>query len=97
MEGAVVNTLRAGDKVITVNGGKFGERWGKIARAYGLEVDEIQVTWGEAVSPAIIEEKLNSDPSIKSGSDAGERNLYRALSIPPTRSRPLPRKETTYC
>ena len=26
MEGAVVNTLCAGDKVITVNGGKFGER-----------------------------------------------------------------------
>ena len=65
MEGAVVNTLCAGDKVITVNGGKFGERWGKIARAYGLEVDEIDVTWGEAVSSAIIEEKLDSDPSIR--------------------------------
>ena len=65
MEGAVVNTLCAGDKVITVNGGKFGERWGKIARAYGLEVDEIDVTWGKAVSPAIIKEKLESDPSIR--------------------------------
>ena len=65
MEGAVVNTLCAGDKVITVNGGKFGERWGKIARAYGLEVDEIDVTWGEAVSSAIIEEKLDSDRSIR--------------------------------
>ncbi len=65
MEGAVVNTLCAGDKVITVNGGKFGERWGKIARAFGLEVDEIEVTWGETVSPAIIEEKLDSDPLIR--------------------------------
>ncbi len=65
MEGAIVNTLCAGDKVIVVNGGKFGERWGKIARAYGLEVDEIKVTWGETVSPEIIEEKLDSDPSIR--------------------------------
>jgi len=65
MEGAIVNTLCAGDKVIAVNGGKFGERWGKIARAYKLEVNEIEVTWGKAVSPEIIEEKLDRDPSIK--------------------------------
>ena len=65
MEGAIVNTLCAGDKVVVVNGGKFGERWGKIARAYGLEVDEIKVEWGTAVSPEIIEEKLKNDPSIR--------------------------------
>ncbi|MCY4262680.1 MAG: alanine--glyoxylate aminotransferase family protein, partial [Candidatus Dadabacteria bacterium] len=65
MERAMGNAPRTGDKVITVNGGKFGERWGKIARAYGLKVDEIEVTWGEAVSPTIIEEKLDSDPSIR--------------------------------
>ena len=66
MEGAVVNTLCAGDKVITVNGGKFGERWGKIARAYGLEVDEINRYVGRSsFSPPIIEEKLDSDPSIR--------------------------------
>ena len=65
MEGAIVNTLCAGDKVVVVNGGKFGERWGKIARAYGLEVDEIKVEWGTTVSPEIIEEKLKNDPSIR--------------------------------
>ncbi|MCY4262660.1 MAG: alanine--glyoxylate aminotransferase family protein, partial [Candidatus Dadabacteria bacterium] len=36
MEGAVVNTLRTGDKGIPVNAGKFGESWGKIPRAHGL-------------------------------------------------------------
>ena len=30
MEGAIVNTLSPGDKVIVVDGGKFGERWWKI-------------------------------------------------------------------
>ncbi len=65
MEGAVANTLCRGDKVLVVNGGKFGERWGKIARAYGLKVEEIMVEWGRAVDPKIIETKLNDDPSIK--------------------------------
>ena len=65
MEGAVSNTLSAGDRVVVVNGGKFGERWGKIARAYGLDVDEIKVEWGESADPGIIEEKLESDPSVR--------------------------------
>ena len=32
MEAAVTNTTSPGDRVLVVNGGKFGERWGKIAR-----------------------------------------------------------------
>lgn len=60
MEGAVVNTLSPGDPVLVVNGGKFGERWGQICRAYALEVDEIKVTWGEAVDPKAIAEKLKA-------------------------------------
>ena len=36
MVGAVNNFFSPGDKVITVNGGKFGERWTKICKAYGL-------------------------------------------------------------
>src|SRR5258707_574955 len=31
MEAALVNTFATGDEVLVVNGGKFGERWGKIA------------------------------------------------------------------
>ncbi|MCH8028556.1 MAG: alanine--glyoxylate aminotransferase family protein [Candidatus Dadabacteria bacterium] len=64
MEGAVANTLSSGDKALVVNGGKFGERWGKICRAYGVEVEEIMVEWGEAVEPSLIKEKLDGDPSI---------------------------------
>jgi aspartate aminotransferase-like enzyme len=51
MEGAVSNTLSRGDKVLVVEAGKFGERWGEISRAYGLEVDTISVPWGKAVEP----------------------------------------------
>lgn len=65
MEASVVNTLCRGDKVLVVNSGKFGERWGKICRAYGLEVDEIMVEWGREIAPSVIEKALNDDPSIK--------------------------------
>lgn len=65
MEASVANTLSTGDKVLVVNSGKFGERWGKICRAYGVEVQEIMVQWGKEVDPADIEKALDDDPSIK--------------------------------
>ncbi|MCJ7588846.1 MAG: aminotransferase class V-fold PLP-dependent enzyme, partial [Candidatus Aminicenantes bacterium] len=33
METAVANLLSPGDKAITINAGKFGERWGNICKA----------------------------------------------------------------
>lgn len=65
MVGAVNNFFSPGDKVITINGGKFGERWTKICKAYGLQAEEIIVEWGYAVKPETVEAKLKNDPSIK--------------------------------
>jgi len=61
MEGSVANLLSPGDKIITVNGGKFGERFGQIGRAFGAEVDEIMVEWGNPVDPGEIEKRLSDD------------------------------------
>lgn len=65
MVGAVNNFFSPGDKVITINGGKFGERWTEICNAYGLKVEEIRVEWGYAVKPETVEAKLKDDPSIR--------------------------------
>jgi len=65
MEGAVCNTLSRGDEALVVRGGKFGERWGEICEAYGVNFTPIDVTWGEAVDPALIEKTLNEKPAIK--------------------------------
>ncbi len=65
MEGAVTNFLRRGDKAIVVNGGKFGERWGKICKAYGVEVVELKVEWGKAVEPAQVAKALEQHPEAK--------------------------------
>ncbi|OYZ12990.1 MAG: aspartate aminotransferase [Bdellovibrio sp. 28-41-41] len=62
MESLLVNTLSPGDTVLAVNSGKFGERWIEMAKAYGVHVDEIKVTWGETVSADLISEKLKAKP-----------------------------------
>jgi aspartate aminotransferase-like enzyme len=49
MEGAVSNFLSPGDKAISINGGKFGERWTKLCKTFGAQVHEIKVEWGRAV------------------------------------------------
>lgn len=63
MEGAVVNTLAKGDRVIVVRGGKFGERWAEISEAYGLKVENIDVPWGQAVDPKEVEKRLKAEPA----------------------------------
>ncbi len=65
MEGAVVSLLSPGDRTIVVRGGKFGERWGEICQAYGIEFIPIDVKWGKAVDPKEIEKILKAQKGIK--------------------------------
>ena len=65
MEAAVCNTLSRGDEVLVVRGGKFGERWGEICEAYGVNVTPLDVTWGQAVDPGLIKKALDAKPAIK--------------------------------
>ncbi|MBN2332349.1 MAG: alanine--glyoxylate aminotransferase family protein [Deltaproteobacteria bacterium] len=65
MEGSIANLFSPGDKVITVNGGKFGERWGQIAAGYGLEVLTIAVPWGTAVKPQEIADLLAREGNVR--------------------------------
>jgi aspartate aminotransferase-like enzyme len=65
MEGAVCNTLSRGDEVLVVRGGKFGERWGEICEAYGVNFTPIDVPWGKAVDPLLIKKALDAQPAIK--------------------------------
>ncbi len=65
MEAAVSNLFSPGEKVLVVNGGKFGERWLKICQAFGVEPIEIKVEWGKAVKPEVIEKHLQVYPDIQ--------------------------------
>lgn len=65
MDATVSNLFSAGDEVITVSGGKFGERWAKIANAYGLKPIEIVVEPGHALDPAVLADTLSKNPKTK--------------------------------
>lgn len=65
MEAAVVNVLSPGDRALTINAGKFGERWGNICKAYGIQYKEIIVEWGVDYTKEQLEAELKSNPEIK--------------------------------
>lgn len=65
MEAGIINFLSAGDLVLVGNNGKFGERWGKISRAYGLEVEEITAEWGKPLAPEAFRARLEADSEKK--------------------------------
>ena len=61
MEAGIINTLSRGDKVLCGDNGKFGERWVKVARAYGLEVEVIQAEWGQPLDAEAFRLALEAD------------------------------------
>jgi len=65
LEAAIVNTLSPGDRVLAVSIGSFGDRFAKIARAYGADVTKVQVEWGQAADPAVLREELGRDPAYR--------------------------------
>jgi len=65
MEASIVNTLSKGDKAIVVVGGKFGERFAEICKAYGVNVVLINVEWGRGPDAATVEKILKENPDAK--------------------------------
>ena len=62
LEAAFVNLLTRGREVVTVNAGKFGERWTDLARAYGVPCRELKVPYGESATPDQLADFLDEDP-----------------------------------
>jgi len=60
-EGALVNTLSAGDKVLMVETGQFGSLWKKMAEKLGLVPELLSTDWRTGVDPKAIEARLRED------------------------------------
>ncbi len=65
MESAVLNFFKEGDKVLVINGGKFGERWLKLAHHWGLKAVEYKVEWGRSADPEEVRRLLKENPECK--------------------------------
>lgn len=68
MEMAIVNTVAKGERMLVISHGYFGDRFTPLAKAFGIEVDVLQATWGERVDMKLIEEIL-------------QKNTYKAVTI----------------
>ena len=58
MDAALSNLLKKGDKALTINNGKFGERMGQLAKLYG-DATELVYPWGTPPDLGEIEEILS--------------------------------------
>jgi len=61
MEAGIINFLSPGDRVLVGCNGKFGDRWGEVCDAYGLQTERITAEWGKALDPEQFREKLEAD------------------------------------
>jgi len=64
-EGALQNLLSPGDRILVVNSGNFGNRWVKMARAFGIDVVELVYDWGQKADNEEVAHALATDPQIK--------------------------------
>ena len=58
MEAAIACAVPRDKKVLISDGGKFGERWVKVGKVYGLDVDEVKCEWGTALEADLVRRKL---------------------------------------
>jgi aspartate aminotransferase-like enzyme len=86
MEGSVSNLLSPGERVLVGTAGKFGERWGQIAKAYGLEAVTVEVPYGQTLPIAEMGERLKKDGPFRAvfiqatESSTGVRHDVEALA-----------------
>jgi aspartate aminotransferase-like enzyme len=64
MESAIANLLSPGDRIVVASAGNFGERWLKLARAYGIEPIHVDHEWGERLDPGRITEAAGEADTV---------------------------------
>ncbi|HEX4788690.1 MAG TPA: alanine--glyoxylate aminotransferase family protein [Actinospica sp.] len=65
MEAAVANCFSAGDEVLVVSSGYFGERFEAICASYGLTVHVVRSDWGTSLDPRAVADAYAAHPAIK--------------------------------
>src|SRR5438132_12222342 len=65
LESVVANLFSPGDRVIVPVAGYFGERFAGIARAFGLDVVQLDFEWGTVVPPDAVREALEQHDDVK--------------------------------
>lgn len=85
-EAALQNFFSPNDKILNIGGGKFAERWGKMANIFGLRVVDVPVEWGRVATLENIRRNLEENPDFKgvicvaSETSTGVRQPYEEVA-----------------
>jgi alanine-glyoxylate transaminase/serine-glyoxylate transaminase/serine-pyruvate transaminase len=60
-EGAITNTLCAGDKVLIARYGMFSQRWIDLCQRFGLDVEVVECEWGTGAPVEEFSRRLQAD------------------------------------
>jgi alanine-glyoxylate transaminase/serine-glyoxylate transaminase/serine-pyruvate transaminase len=60
-EASIVNTLSTGERVLSFENGHFARLYAEAARQLGMQVDEVKLRWGDAVTQSDIEANLKPE------------------------------------
>src|ERR687892_699977 len=63
LESSVSNLFSPGDRVVVPVAGYFGDRFARIAEAFGLDVRRVEYEWGRAARAEDIAEALGEAPT----------------------------------
>src|SRR2546427_2601487 len=73
-EAAIVNTLSPGDRVLACVNGHFAAGFARTAQAYGIEVERLEVPYGQGAPIALVEQRLAADTAHERKAGPGLRN-----------------------
>ncbi len=65
MEAAVINLCSPGETALIAQAGKFGERWTKLCKAYGIEAIVVDAPYGRAIDPQAVHAALAKAGRVK--------------------------------
>jgi 2-aminoethylphosphonate-pyruvate transaminase len=65
VEAAISSCLDSDRKLLVINNGVYGERMGRMAAAYGMNVVELKFPWQEGLEFSRLDQVLNREPSIQ--------------------------------
>jgi aspartate aminotransferase-like enzyme len=65
LEAAVSNMCSPGEKAVFVSIGSFGDRFIKIAQAYGVDVVRVEYDWGKGAQPDDVARALDENPEAR--------------------------------
>ncbi len=60
-EGALINTLQPGDRILALYTGRFGRGWAQMAEALGVEIESLDFGSNSPVDPDRVEAALRAD------------------------------------